>query len=74
MTPAYRIAPIAQEHIESFHAMLDEVARERRWLAMLEAPPLEELRKHVLGNISGGVPHFVALADARVVGWCCARG
>ena len=70
MTPAYRVVPIAEQHIDGFYAVIDEVARERRWLAMLEAPPLEEMRKHVLGNISGGVPHFVALADARVVGWC----
>jgi ribosomal protein S18 acetylase RimI-like enzyme len=70
MTNPYQVVAIAEPHIEGFHAVIDEVARERRWLAMLEAPPLEEMRKHVLGNISGGVPHFVALADARVVGWC----
>ena len=31
------IVPIAEAHIESFHRTLDVVARERRYLAFLEA-------------------------------------
>jgi len=37
---------------------------------MVEAPPLQDVRTYVLGNIASGVPHFVALAGAEVVGWC----
>jgi ribosomal protein S18 acetylase RimI-like enzyme len=40
----HEIVPISHEHIESFHRALDFVARERRYLAFLEAPPLEEAR------------------------------
>ena len=41
ITPDHiRIVPITLEHVEGFHAALDAVSRERRWLAMVEAPPL----------------------------------
>lgn len=65
-----RIEPIAAEHIEGFHKALDTVAREREYLTMLEAFPLEQTRAFVLGMIENGNPQFVALADNKVVGWC----
>jgi ribosomal protein S18 acetylase RimI-like enzyme len=64
------IVPIAEEHIASLRAALDSVARERRFLAMLEAPPLPDVRAFVLGNLSAGNPQFVALDGDSVVGWC----
>jgi RimJ/RimL family protein N-acetyltransferase len=64
------IVPITQEHIESFHRTLDFVARERRYLAFLEAPPVESIRIFVLGNIEQGYPELVALSAGEVIGWC----
>jgi RimJ/RimL family protein N-acetyltransferase len=64
------IVPIEESHIESFHRTLDFVARERRYLALLEAPPLESIRAFVLGHIEQGHPQFVAVAAGEVVGWC----
>jgi ribosomal protein S18 acetylase RimI-like enzyme len=65
------IVPIAQDHIGGFHRALDIVARERRYLAFLEAPPLEATRTFVLDNIKRGHPQFVAVsANSEVVGWC----
>jgi ribosomal protein S18 acetylase RimI-like enzyme len=64
------IVRIAEEHLEGFREALDSVARERAYLALLEAPPLAEMRKFVLRTIAQRAPQFVALADARVVGWC----
>ncbi|HEV2431945.1 MAG TPA: GNAT family N-acetyltransferase [Burkholderiales bacterium] len=66
----FRVVPIAEEHIEGFWAALDSVARERRYLIFLEAPPFEECRKFVAQNIRRGHPQHVALAAERVVGWC----
>jgi ribosomal protein S18 acetylase RimI-like enzyme len=66
----HRIVPIAEEHIDGFWNVLDSVAREHRFLAFLEAPPLEAVREFVRGNIGSGHPQFVAIADERVVGWC----
>ncbi len=67
------IVPIAPEHIESFHRALDVVARERKFLTLLEAPPLEQTRLFVLDAIKNGDPQLVALADGEVVGWCDVR-
>jgi ribosomal protein S18 acetylase RimI-like enzyme len=49
---------------------LDEVARERRYLAFLEAPPLAESEAFVRKNIERHNPQFVAVADTSVIGWC----
>jgi RimJ/RimL family protein N-acetyltransferase len=64
------IVSIREEHIDSFHAALDVVARERRYLTMLAAPPIELARQFVRQNLAKGHPHFVALEGDRVVGWC----
>jgi RimJ/RimL family protein N-acetyltransferase len=67
------IAPTTPEQIESFHNALDIVARERKYLALLEAPPLQQVRQFALNNIRDGDPHFVAMAGDAVVGWCDIR-
>jgi hypothetical protein len=59
------IVPIAQDHIESFHRALDFVARERRYLAFLEAPPLESMRAFVLDNISRVIRNWSRCRPAR---------
>lgn len=64
------VAPIAPEHIESYHRAVDAVARERKCLTMLEAFPLPQTRGFVLGLMKKGDPMFVALANGEVVGWC----
>ena len=66
----HRIVPITDALIPGFHAVLDAVARERRYLSFLEAPPLEETTAWVRGDVQRGFPHFVALFEDRVVGWC----
>jgi ribosomal protein S18 acetylase RimI-like enzyme len=64
------IVPIAERHMESFHEALDLVARERRYLSFLEAPPIEATRAYILNNIRQGAPQFVAISAENVVGWC----
>jgi len=64
------VEPLAVEQIESFHAALDAVARERRYLTFLEAPAIEETRQFIVGSLAKGNPHFVARVGNRVVGWC----
>lgn len=70
LNPAFRIVPIAEEHIERFRGALDSVARERRYLLFLEAPPLEDVGKFLRYNIRKGYPQYVALVEEEVVGWC----
>jgi ribosomal protein S18 acetylase RimI-like enzyme len=64
------IVPIEESHIDGFHRTLDFVARERRYLAFLEGPPLESARAFVLSHIRRGQPQFVAVSAGEVVGWC----
>jgi len=68
-----RVAPIAEADAGSFHACLDAVARERRFLALLEAPPLASTRGFVADNVAKGVPQVVAKDGPQVVGWCDIR-
>ena len=66
----YSVVPIEERHIAEFHQALDLVAREKKYLAFLEAPPMERTREFVLGNIKGRNPQFVVEVEGRVVGWC----
>jgi RimJ/RimL family protein N-acetyltransferase len=65
-----QIVPIAAEHVAGFRAAVDWVARERKYLAFLEAPPLEDVTRFVLDNIEHGYPQFVVVSAGAVVGWC----
>jgi ribosomal protein S18 acetylase RimI-like enzyme len=67
---AVDILPIERRHITGFREALDSVARERRYLALTEAPPMPEVRRFVLNNLRSGAAQYVAVDDGRVVGWC----
>ncbi|OZI23089.1 hypothetical protein CAL26_06300 [Bordetella genomosp. 9] len=66
----YSVLPISPAHIDGYRRALDTVARERRHLSFLQAPPVEQTRAFVMNNIAMRHPHYVALADRDVVGWC----
>ncbi len=55
---------------EGFLSAVDSVARERKYLAFLEGPPLNTTRDFVLQNINGNWPHLVAMHDGKIIGWC----
>jgi ribosomal protein S18 acetylase RimI-like enzyme len=63
------IAPIALDNAESYRACLEVVAREGRYLAQLEALPMERIREFVRDSVQADAVQFVALDGARVVGW-----
>lgn len=73
MADNIRIERMTEDHVESFHRALDIVARERKYLTLLEAPPLENTRKFALSSIASGNVHYVALNGGEVVGWCDIR-
>jgi ribosomal protein S18 acetylase RimI-like enzyme len=66
----YPVSPIELRHIESFGDCVGEVARERRYLAIVDAFPPEQNALWVAVNRARGNPLFVALDGERVVGWC----
>lgn len=65
-----QILPIAERHIAGFTRALDVVAREKKYLVFLQAPPADVMRTFILENIEKGHPEFVAVSpDDTVVGW-----
>ena len=64
------IRAIAGEDAEGFHSCLDAVARERKFLGFVEAPPLEETRQWLLEGMEKGELRFIAVDGPQVVGWC----
>ncbi|MGH6858770.1 MAG: GNAT family N-acetyltransferase [Phyllobacterium sp.] len=69
-TEATLIRPFESKDLEGFHSALDTVARERRYLTLLQAPPIEECRLFVEALLENNSPQFVALSHDKVVGWC----
>jgi RimJ/RimL family protein N-acetyltransferase len=66
-----RIEPSTGAHAAGMHAALDSVARERRFLMLLEAPPVEGTAQFIDWLRSGAGVQFVAVAPGgSVVGWC----
>jgi GNAT superfamily N-acetyltransferase len=62
--------PISQEDIESFHACLDSIARERKYLGFTSAPSLEETRTSLIEDMERDVIRLVAIDGSKIVGWC----
>jgi putative acetyltransferase len=63
------IVPIAETHAASFHACLDVVAREQRYLAQTFAQPPERVAGFVRDSVASDAVQFVALDGEHVVGW-----
>jgi len=55
---------------EGIWSCLDSVARERVHIAMVEAPPLEQVRAFLGDAPERGIIQFVALDGSQIVGWC----
>ena len=63
------ITSLDESHFEMLREVLDAVARERRYLALFQAPPREEAFAFYRGLVNGGQCH-VAIQEQAVVGWC----
>lgn len=61
---------IREEDVDGFRAAIDLVAQERKYLALLQAPPVEQVRAFVKRSIENGYPQVVAISEDKVVGWC----
>ncbi|QQO20736.1 GNAT family N-acetyltransferase [Bradyrhizobium diazoefficiens] len=68
MTVEFRQIEIADT--DAFRAAMDVVARERKYIALLEAPPIEQVRAFVKRNVERGYPQIIAVEAGAVVGWC----
>ena len=65
------IVETTEQHIDGFHRCVGLVARERKYLALVDSPPIESTRAFVRSVIEGHGAHFVAIdTGGEVVGWC----
>jgi ribosomal protein S18 acetylase RimI-like enzyme len=67
------IVPIELRHIESLNDCVAEVARERRFLSIVEGFTLDQSAAWVAANRLRDNPFLTALDQDRVVGWCEVR-
>jgi RimJ/RimL family protein N-acetyltransferase len=67
------IRPGRAADIPALRMCVDTVARERRYLIFLQAPPLRTARAFWQGIIKERYPLEIALDGRRVVGWCDIR-
>ncbi|WP_256646504.1 GNAT family N-acetyltransferase [Thermomonas paludicola] len=63
------IAPAQEEFAASYRECLDLVAKERKYLAQIEALPLERIAGFVRESVVNDAIQFFALDGNRVVGW-----
>lgn len=56
--------------VSELHSVIDQVAREKRWLGASRALPQAQMKAFVQGLLDAGEPHYVAVAEGMVVGWC----
>ena len=68
MAPEFR--QIREEDIDAFYDTFSLVCRERRYLAFVEPPPIEQTRAFVRRNIEHGYPQLVAEVGGKIAGWC----
>lgn len=66
----YTLAPTTEAHFSGLHRALDVVARERKYLAFLQAPPFEDSLPFYRNIVANDLCQFVALQGDEVVGWC----
>lgn len=69
MTSNTKIIPAEEKFIPGFRNCLDLVAREERYILLLEAPPAESVEQFVKKNIVNKVPQVFAIDGDEVIGW-----
>jgi len=68
------IRNFAEHDVEGFHACLDAVARERRYLSILRAPSIERTRIWLTKGIEDKDIRLILLHNSRIIGWCDIEG
>lgn len=64
------IRQIQLNDAEAFHRCLDSVAHERKYLAQVEALPIDRIAAFVAESVKNDAAQFVALVEGELVGWC----
>ncbi|KPF52806.1 hypothetical protein D621_10810 [beta proteobacterium AAP51] len=63
------VVPVQARYAASYRECLDVVAREQRYLAQIEALPLEKIEGFLKDSVATDAAQFFAVDGDRVVGW-----
>lgn len=66
----YQIIPIEEKHIDAFREAVGAVAKEGRFLALMDTPSIEQVRAFITEQLRNKMPHYIAVVDEEIVGWC----
>lgn len=66
----FEIKSIEMNDIEGYRKILDDVAKERKFLSFFEAPSYAMTQEFVEHNIQHGWPHLLGLVNNTIVAWC----
>lgn len=64
------IQPLTTALADSFLECLAVIAREKKYLAMVDAPSPGQIHRFVAETEKHAMPHLVAVDEGHVVGWC----
>jgi ribosomal protein S18 acetylase RimI-like enzyme len=66
----FSILPTSESHFSGLFSAIDTVAREKKYLAFLQAPAREHSFAFYRNIVENDLCQFVATEGAAVVGWC----
>jgi ribosomal protein S18 acetylase RimI-like enzyme len=70
-TDDVRIVPTTEAFIPGLQAVVDAVARERKYIGFIAGPPMAQATAFVRSLLAGGGVQLLAInAAEQVVGWC----
>jgi ribosomal protein S18 acetylase RimI-like enzyme len=70
-SPEIRVVPTEVRYASGFAAVVDVVARERKYIGYVEGPPVERMRTLIERVLDGeGVQMLAVTERDQVVGWC----
>jgi ribosomal protein S18 acetylase RimI-like enzyme len=57
----YKIIPIEEKHIDAFREAVGAVAKEGRFLALMDTPSIEQVRTFITEQLRNKMPHYIAV-------------
>jgi RimJ/RimL family protein N-acetyltransferase len=66
----FRIRAMTVDDAAEFNRVVGIVARERRYLRFVDAPPMSGTVDFLESSLGAGNPHLAATVDGALVGWC----
>jgi ribosomal protein S18 acetylase RimI-like enzyme len=66
----YEIIAIEEKHMDAFREAVGTVAKEGKYLALMDTPSMEQVRSFILEQLKNKMPHYIAMDGNKIVGWC----